>query len=645
MVARDTLGHPDYLGINDRVSTGLANVGVESKVYLTATFEDSMISGLSWSMEGPGSSEASLSDPTELDSANEITTFIPDVVGTYTVIVSEGMYADTVVLNAAMFVGVENCAGCHDGGWQDDKITPWEGTGHSTMLDMGLDGTKSSHYGEDCITCHTVGFDTLATNGGFDDYMERYGAEGGFIFPDVLELGMADSMYEKYPEAMALGNIQCENCHGPGSAHNSQVGDSKMVSDIRADACAACHDDDHYHVYPTQWELSNHAALNRPYTRASCNQCHNGQGFIDWVDGGKVTLTEATSENHNITCAVCHDPHDATNVNQLRTLEATLPNGDVINEGGKGKLCMNCHNSRREDPEQRIIDELADGNVPEPHHGPQAEMLTTLNTWTWDEVLPTSPHLVAAVPGGEANSCVNCHMYEPTPSGHETDAGMHSFSMVSQDDVDNVAACEDCHGNVGESFDEKKFYVNGNADHDGDGVEEGLQHEVEGMLDSLHAALPTDEGGDFLVDSTTTFDEGAAMYNYYLVEEDRSMGVHNPAFTVALMQLSIDKVRGVASSIENIDVGTAPHAYKLSQNYPNPFNPATQIEFSIKEAGNVKLVIYDVLGREVQILVNENMAAGSYKSQFDGANMASGIYFYRIESGKFTALKKMMLIK
>jgi hypothetical protein len=239
-------------------------------------------------------------------------------------------------------------------------------------------------------------------------------------------------------------------------------------------------------------------------------------------------------------------------------------------------------------------------------------------------------------------------MYEPPPPfvQHDVTAGMHSFSMVSQEGEDNVEACSDCHGNVGETFAEKKFYVDGNADHDGDGVEEGLQHEVEGLLDTLYSVLPKDEDGDFVVDSaTTSFDVAAAMYNYSFVEEDRSMGIHNPAFTVALMQLSIDKARGVSTAIENIDMGVAPHAYKLSQNYPNPFNPVTQIEFSIKEAGNVKLVIYDVLGREVQILVNEEMAAGSYNAQFDGANLASGIYFYRIEAGNFTALKKMMLIK
>ena len=236
-------------------------------------------------------------------------------------------------------------------------------------------------------------------------------------------------------------------------------------------------------------------------------------------------------------------------------------------------------------------------------------------------------------------------MYEPTPSGHETDAGMHSFSMHSQDGDDNVAACEDCHGNVGETFAEKKFYINGNADHDGNSKEEGLQHEVEGLLDTLYSVLPTDEDGDFVVDSaTTSFDVAAAIYNWEFVVEDKSMGIHNPAFTVAILQLSIAKVRGDALSISPI-TGIAPAEYSLSQNYPNPFNPYTQIDFSIKKAGRVSIKVYDMLGREVATLVDDNMQAGTYKARFDGAQLASGIYMYRIMAEDYTAIKKMVLLK
>ena len=85
--------------------------------------------------------------------------------------------------------------------------------------------------------------------------------------------------------------------------------------------------------------------------------------------------------------------------------------------------------------------------------------------------------------------------------------------------------------------------------------------------------------------------------------------------------------------------------YALTQNYPNPFNPSTQIKFAIKEAGFVTLKVYDVLGKEVATLVKGDFTAGSYNVSFDASGLASGIYFYRLESGSFVQTNKMMLLK
>lgn len=85
--------------------------------------------------------------------------------------------------------------------------------------------------------------------------------------------------------------------------------------------------------------------------------------------------------------------------------------------------------------------------------------------------------------------------------------------------------------------------------------------------------------------------------------------------------------------------------YSLDQNYPNPFNPTTQIRYSIAQAGIVKIRVFDVLGRQVTELVNQNQNAGTYEVNFNASNLASGLYFYSIDSGSFTATKKMMLIK
>jgi hypothetical protein len=88
-----------------------------------------------------------------------------------------------------------------------------------------------------------------------------------------------------------------------------------------------------------------------------------------------------------------------------------------------------------------------------------------------------------------------------------------------------------------------------------------------------------------------------------------------------------------------------PAEFKLSQNYPNPFNPVTNINFSIPKAGNVKLTVYDALGKEITELVNDNYNAGTYNVDFDAGHLSTGVYYYKLESGEFTDIKKMVLIK
>ncbi|MEI7485079.1 MAG: T9SS type A sorting domain-containing protein [Ignavibacteriota bacterium] len=96
--------------------------------------------------------------------------------------------------------------------------------------------------------------------------------------------------------------------------------------------------------------------------------------------------------------------------------------------------------------------------------------------------------------------------------------------------------------------------------------------------------------------------------------------------------------------IQNIST-TIPSSYSLGQNYPNPFNPMTNVKFSIVNAGDVKIVVYDVQGREVQTLVNERLNAGMYEVRFDGSMLTSGVYFYRLTTAGFAETKRMLLIK
>lgn len=88
-----------------------------------------------------------------------------------------------------------------------------------------------------------------------------------------------------------------------------------------------------------------------------------------------------------------------------------------------------------------------------------------------------------------------------------------------------------------------------------------------------------------------------------------------------------------------------PSTYSLSQNYPNPFNPTTNIRFDIPKSGSVKLVVFDALGREVATLMNEVLKPGIYETDWNGSNFTSGVYFYKLETGEFSDVKKMLLVK
>lgn len=105
------------------------------------------------------------------------------------------------------------------------------------------------------------------------------------------------------------------------------------------------------------------------------------------------------------------------------------------------------------------------------------------------------------------------------------------------------------------------------------------------------------------------------------------------------------KITGVTSVAQRKLNSTTPSEFEVKQNYPNPFNPATNIEFSIPKESRVKIKIYDVLGRQVATLLDEIKTAGSYKINFNAKNFASGVYFYNVEAGSFSQVRKMILSK
>lgn len=129
------------------------------------------------------------------------------------------------------------------------------------------------------------------------------------------------------------------------------------------------------------------------------------------------------------------------------------------------------------------------------------------------------------------------------------------------------------------------------------------------------------------------FDEGTGTITY-----DATSNHNNGAISGATWVIS-----GVLPVEETI--GNIPEEFSLEQNYPNPFNPSTTIQFRIPNASFVNLKVYDILGREVATLVNEEKPVGSYDVNFNASQLSSGIYFYKLRAGNFVETKKMILIR
>ena len=185
-----------------------------------------------------------------------------------------------------------------------------------------------------------------------------------------------------------------------------------------------------------------------------------------------------------------------------------------------------------------------------------------------------------------------------------------------------------------------------------------------GLTDSTIGTWPDVLKRSASVPSSQTFN----LYKFRLYADSmNAVGRIGTNFNVAVMGVDLESVRPSANSpagspvyrfingamkfVDEIPTGiqntvnSVPEVYSLSQNYPNPFNPVTQLEFGISKLGFVSLKVYDLLGKEVAVLVNEKLSPGIYKATFNGSNFASGVYFVRMESGDFRDIKRMVLIK
>jgi hypothetical protein len=137
---------------------------------------------------------------------------------------------------------------------------------------------------------------------------------------------------------------------------------------------------------------------------------------------------------------------------------------------------------------------------------------------------------------------------------------------------------------------------------------------------SSYSGLYKDVFNDSLITLTDNFSMTLPAWGYKILEKTSITGV----------------------SVHNAN---APQTYSLFQNYPNPFNPSTTIQYQLSVPGFVKLTVYDILGKEIEVLVNKKQEAGNYSVWFNASRHTSGLFFYKLQSGTFTDVKKMQLIQ
>ncbi|MBI4319434.1 MAG: hypothetical protein HY675_13180 [Chloroflexi bacterium] len=547
---------------NEKMTTsGLSKVPMGAYVYLDSRSQangEKDILGWSWSLKAPSGSTA------RIEGANSRTPrFKADRAGKYVATLvatdSDGRrLKSSVEVNAGRYVGGEWCTACHNGSVMPDIVSKWQETGHATkFVDTYASYSSTSDY---CVRCHTVGYDETDKAGGFDDAVKMSGydvSKGSFLSQvkgakKTLDEVIAD------PRIARFANIQCENCHGPGGS--SHTGSKSYETGV----CDQCHGQNQ------QWRNSKHA-IEPPLHMAegaSCVECHTSQGYVAVKQRGQPAVFPAVATASKkatipdpgamspIGCVTCHDPHTATYPfkaadGQIKSLqlrvqgEVTMPNGLTV-DAEVSAVCVTCHANKRDLAYK--ADYVAGKMVRGTHDNSQADVFYGAGAFEFGRPFGSSAHKVVVEEG-----CAQCHMaetpgfdshnpkFDPTAPGYNK-LGKHTWAMEA-DGVENaVNACGGCHSGL------TTYNRPARGDYDGDGRVAGVQDEVKGLLEIVSAALPKGADGAVLSStispSNTNELQRKALWNYWLIKNDGSNGIHNTRFAVEVLQETYAELTG-----------------------------------------------------------------------------------------------------
>ena len=561
----------------------------------------------------------------------------------------------TFLSNSSFAQSTLNCQQCHP-----TEKTKWLSSRHAnTQTDLASelsanwvgqtpDSVINGSQAEDCVACHSPL--AVTVNGG----MTETQAMGYFFTTD------ANGKYTSSTDTTHSSqwpNVYCTTCHNVPSNHpstmpvlsafNSQT--AKYDTTQKASVlCGQCHGSLHFagtdHRTYDAWLMSRHShrgqndvagelAANdtgmtplQIVSQEDCIGCHAPTSVIVQTSNGPSTISEAqalsnffttsggmitastvpqdTADFPNVACNACHDPH---NPGVPSYFNSSTGQYQVMNS--PDSLCGQCHGNLRFAGTDHISYNFLRG---EGGTGVQSQVTM--------QGQPT---------------CIDCHMYKSNIDGTNSKMyGGHSWSVfIKEPDGTTTASCTTCHSTM---------------------TADSAMAVVTSWKNQFAQLDSTAQADIALADTFVAKHSSDSLKNAYLAEaiqnttvseNDESGGFHNHNYSVALLNDAIAKATFIITGILQKPPEVPLH-FSLLQNYPNPFNPTTEIEFQIPKNAVVTLKVYDILGSVVSTLIdNQKMNAGEHKVVFNGDNLSSGVYLYRLATPGFTQTKKMILIK
>ncbi|MBI2344044.1 MAG: hypothetical protein HYV02_06905 [Deltaproteobacteria bacterium] len=517
------------------------------------------------------------------------------------------------IADASADSSIGQCGNCH----VDNELT-WEETGHAVQFEQAIGSYAAKAPEPYCWECHTVGFNTesAATNAGFDDLVD----EAGYAFPSTGTTWPAFTENNPTLTPLTniqCENCHGPGKAHMGITIDSRI----AYQTWNAGVCGKCHPQEaewkisaHNSTGVTtagRYQLSS-------WWGAACARCHSTGGFIQHAAGATVTAQE--THDFLVTCVACHDPHsqagdtvsgstaisgnDSTQL-RLKGVVTLKDDAGTQVDAGAAAVCYTCHDGFYVEGEEdcdtngdgtadavcETVDQVATQYFRQVHGNPQAFVLegvgvvtafsdSAYNVTLTENSFHTSSYFTLKRGTGdvtqsdENNKCVTCHM-GTTPTAEETGyrlVGGHTWRLANGG-TQFLSACTACHPGL------TTFNRTARADYDGDGSVEGIQDEIKGLLlalstkilstDSTNISGGTTADADGVITvghlsfsnqtkmNASTIDVRRAVYNHNVISKDGSLGVHNAAFAIQVLQKTY-------ASISQLNGGNG-----FSADYPN----------------------------------------------------------------------------